>query len=291
MTRKGTTRAWLSGAGAVLMTVSSLVPFTILSIYMQPMSEELGVTVGQLAMVPAISTVGGIVSALLIGRLMKVLNPRIMIVIGGATVFALYFTISVAHSIVPIYIAALFNGIGTVWSGVAMAQIIITMWFAKGRGTMMSAAMVAMGVAMVAAIPIAGTQVAAVGYRPVVMVVAIVAGVGILVSAAISSGSPDKYGLAPLGAEMTGTGDDTTAAAVPSLPWSVIVRNPVFWAIWVIVVLATVVAQGFSSQAAVVFGSLGLDQVAAAFAFSLFSLVGLPMQFLFGVVSDKFGPK
>jgi sugar phosphate permease len=282
----------LSGAGAVLMTICAIAPFSLVSLYIVDLAAYVNSTVGGVSLALSIATVGAIVGSLLIGRLLKVLGPRIMIIIAGICIFAFQFTMSVSSSIIPIYIVAFFNGFGTTWGGIAMAQIIITQWFAKGRGMMMSACMIIMGLALVVLIPVLGQLVATFTYRPVLTGVGIIAGAGVILSAFLVSGAPQKYGLQPLGAgEADADGAAHGGGVGVGLSWAKVVKNPVFWAIWLIVVLVTIVAQGFNSQAAVVFGDFGLGQMEAAFAFSLFSLLGLPLQFLFGFLCDKVGPK
>ncbi|MDR1421338.1 MAG: MFS transporter [Coriobacteriales bacterium] len=292
---KGTARAWLSGIGAILITVFAICPFSMVSLYMTPMATELStpevsVTVGQIAIALSISTIGGFVVGLLIGRLIKVINVKILVILGALFVFAFQFSLSISNSLIPIYIAAFFNGAGTVIGGMAMAQIVITQWFVKGQGMMMSACFIALSLVAAICVPIVGSSIVVYGYRSVVLVVGIIAGVGIALSSLLISGAPAKYGLQPLG-----TGKDESGEAlpvsIPSLSWSKIVRSPVFWAIWLICLLAGTVIQGFNSQGAVIFGSLGLDEVNAAFALSVFTLLCIPMTFVFGFISDRTSPK
>lgn len=294
MAQRGSVRAWLSGIGGILMTLCSIAPFSLVSLYIVDLAAHVNSTVGGVSLALSIATLGAIAGSLLIGRLLKVLSPKVMIIIAGACIFAFQFTMSISDSIVPIYIVAFFNGFGTTWGGIAMAQIIITQWFVKGRGMMMSACMVVMGLVLVVLIPILGQMIASFTYRPVLLVVGIVAGAGVIVSALLVSSAPQKYGLQPLGADAdaAATGaHGSHGGGGPGLSWGKVVRSPVFWAIWIIVVLATIVAQGFNSQAAVVFGDFGLEPMEAAFAFSLFSLLGMPLQFIFGFLCDRVGPK
>jgi OFA family oxalate/formate antiporter-like MFS transporter len=289
---KGIVRARLSGIGGILMTVCGIAPYGMFSLYMAQMAAEIGSTVGQVSIALSITTIGGVIASLLIGRLLKVLNLKIMIIFAGVCVFAFQLTMSIATSIVPIYIVAFFNGLGITWGGIAMAQVIIAQWFVKGRGMMMSACMIVIGIVLVVTIPIIGHLVAAMGYRPVLLAVGIVAGLGVIISAFLVSSAPEKYGLLPLGASDANTeGGQTAALSVPSLSWGKVVRSPVFWAIFLIVVLVSVAASGLSTQAAVIFASFGLDQTSAAFALSLVSLISLPLQFAFGFFCDRIGPK
>jgi MFS family permease len=267
-----------------------MAPFVMMSLYMEQMSESIGTTVGRLAIAMSISTAGAVVASLTIGRVLKVLNHRIMIILAGIFVFAFQLTISVSTDIIPIYIAAFFSGFGTTWGGMAMSQIIITQWFEKARGTMMSLCMVVMGLVLTIAISSVGTIIVNVGYRPIVMVIGIIGGAGVIISALLSSGAPEKYGLKPYGASEAATAAGSNAAA-PSLSFGSVVKNSAFWAIILIVVLGTSVMQGFSSQAAVIFGTFGLDPVRASYVFAIFTFLGLPWQFVFGFLCDKAGPK
>ncbi|MDR0584858.1 MAG: MFS transporter [Treponema sp.] len=294
MAEKINRRALMSGIGAILMSTCSMAPFVMMSLYMEQMSRSIDSTVGMLAIAMSISTAGAVVASLTIGRVLKVLNHRIMIALAGVLVFAFQFTISVSRSIVPIYMVAFLNGFGTTWGGMAMSQIIITQWFDKARGTMMSVCMVVMGLVLTAAISAVGTIIINVGYRPIVMAVGIIGGAGVLLSAFLASGAPEKYGLRPYGTAETGKGSEgeTAHGAIPpSLSFGMVIKSPVFWAIILIVVLGTVVTQGFSSQAAVIFGTFGLDPVTASYVFATFTFLGLPWQFVFGFLCDKIGPK
>jgi MFS family permease len=290
---KGNKKAFLSALGAIIMTTCSIGPFTMMSLYMEQMSQSIGTSVGLLAIALSVATAGAIVGSLSIGRLLKIIGHRPMLIAAGIIVFAFQLTISVSTSIVPIYIVAFFNGFGTSWGGMAMAQIIIAQWFEKARGTVMSVCMIVMGLVLTIAIPAVGTLIATSGYRPIVMAVGIIGGAGVVLSAFLVSGAPEKYGLRPYGAAdvIKENGKTAHAEAPPSLSFGNVIKSPVFWSIMAIVVLATIVAQGFSSQAAVIFGSFGLDSVTASYAFAALTFLGLPWQFVFGFLCDKIGPK
>ena len=241
----------------------------------------------------SISTVGGIVASLLIGRLLKYFNPKVLIIYSAIVICAWQVTLGLSNSIIIIYIVSFLNGTGVVFGGIAMGQILINMWFIKGRGMMMSACMICICATLIIAFPIVGGLIATVGYSNVLMGIGIVACAGMLVAAFISSGAPEKYGLAPLGAEeAAGVGDNAAAmVSIPSLSWAKTIRSPIFWVLFAAVVLVNLVATGFTAHQAVIFGTFGLDATSAAFALSLVSLISLPMQFVFGFLSDRFSPK
>jgi MFS family permease len=263
----------------------------MMSLYLVQIADSIGSTVGRVALALSIATIGAIFGAALIGRVMKVLDHRIMIVIAAICVFMFQFTISRAASITPIYIAAFFNGFGTTWGGMAMSQIIITQWFEKARGTVMSLFMIAMSLVLAIAFPLVAGIISAIGYRPVVFAVGLIGSVGMIICGFLTSGEPKKYGLKAYGTVDIATGEERAGALPPSLSFKSILKSPAFWMICLIVGLATVAAQGFSSQMAVIFGSFGLNEINAAFVVSIFSLVGVFWTFFFGFLCDKLGPK
>ncbi|MDR1533081.1 MAG: MFS transporter [Clostridiales bacterium] len=292
LAKKSKSKAILSAIGAIMIFTFSTGPFSMMSLYWEPISKEIGTTVGALSISLSLATAVAVVASLTIGRVLKVLSPKIMIIVAGICIFAFQFAVSVSTSIIPIYIVALLNGIGTVWGGMAMSQIVISQWFEKARATVMSLCMVVLGVVLTVVIPIAGNLVAQIGYRPVVLAVGIIGGAGVIIGAFLIAGPPEKYGLKPYGAgEINQSAGAEAQAMPPSLPFDKIIKNASFWSVVIIAACGSLVAQGFNSQAVVVFGSFGLDAVTAAYAFAIFSMIGLPCQFTFGFLCDKIGPK
>lgn len=288
------TRAWTSGISAMFMVVFTVVPLTVISLYMQQMSAELGVTVGQISLALSISTIGSFIASMLIGTLMKKLSSKVLVLIGAVCVAAFQLSISLGDNLMIIYVMALVNGFGSVVGGMAMSQITITMWFAKGQGMMMSVSVVVMGLALTLGIPVVGGLVAQFGYRAVTMGMALVCGGGLVVCALLVSGAPQKYGMLPLGAQEAAKGDSASgeaSALPPSLSWKRIAKTPMYWAIWVAVMFVALACQGVTSQGAVVLGSFGLEPTQAALALSVSTFVGIFSKLAFGFVSDRFSPK
>lgn len=286
-------RAWLTGIGAILMSCFCLIPFSLFSMYIEPMTGELGASVGQLTLIPSLWTAGCFVSSLIVGTVMKKVNQRLLIVIGAATIFLFQFSIFFADGVIPIYICAFLNGFGSLWCGMAMAQISITMWFAKYQGIMMSACIVMNSVIITILFPVVGNVISATGYRELVLILGIICGIGGALTALLVSPAPQKFGLAPYGATLeeqkeAASGDE---AVIPSLSWGKIVKSPVFWCIIAVVFLGGFSAQAFNAQGAVVLGSFGLDVGQSALALSIFTLVVIFTQLLFGLMCDKASPR
>lgn len=287
------TRAWVSGICAWFMTIFLTAPISCFSLFSQQISESIGVTVGVISMALSISTIGSVACSMLIGTIMKKISSKILVFIGALCVTAFLLGLSFADNIVIIYILAFFNGIGNVFAGMVMSQIIISLWFAKGQSMMLSLNSVFLGLGLTLAIPVIGSFVTQHGYRPVTLVMAIICGVGVVICSLLISDAPQKYGLLPLGAEESEKDgkDGETSTVLPSLSWKKIMKTPTFWCIWLAVVLASLVCQGVKSQGAVVLGSFGIDASGAAMGLAVGTFVGIFSNFGFGFISDRWSPK
>jgi MFS family permease len=290
MASKLTARGLLSGIGAVLMPTFSVGSFSIMSLYLIQAAEDIGSTVGRVSLALSIATAGSILGALLIGRALKFMNHRVLVCIAAACVFLFHFTFSRASGVTPIYIAAFFEGIGVTWGGIAMSQVVVAWWFEKARGTVMSLYLAAMSVSLAAAYPVCARLVAEVGYRSVVGGVGAVCAAGMCVCALLTSGAPEKYGLTAYGAAPVGVPGEGTSASAGADAFRAILKTPAFWLICLIGCLAMIVSQGLNSQTMVVFRSFGIGEIDASYVASVFSLVGLPWSFLFGLTCDRHSP-
>jgi len=263
----------LAGVGAVLLPTCSVGSFSLASVYMTQAAEGTGSTVGGVSLALSIATAGSIVAALLLARALRFMDHRVMIGIAALCVFLFHFAIARATSVAPIYVAAVFEGIGVTWGGIAMSQIVIAWRFERTRGRVMSLILVVMAASLAALFPVVARYVAEVGYRPAVLAVGVIVAIGMGVCALLT------------GRPLAVQGQSGDAAAVRR-----IMRSPVFLLLCLICCLAMIVSQGLCSQTMVLFRSFGIGDTNASYVASIFSLVGLPWSFLFGLTCDKLSP-
>jgi MFS family permease len=278
-------RRLLSGVGAVLLPTFSVGSLSMMSVYLIQAADDIGSTVGRVSLALSIATAGSILGALLIGRTLKFMSHRVMICIAAACVFMFHLAFAKADSVAPIYIAAFFEGIGVTWGGIAMSQIIIARWFEAARGMVMSLFLAVMSVSLAVFYPIAARLVAQSGYRPVIGVAGVICAAGMCVCAMLTSDAPERYGLTSEGAP---NGEPSAPADADA--FRAILKSPSFWLICLIGCLAMVVTQGLNSQTMVVFRSFGIGEIDASYVASVFSLVGMPWSFLFGLTCDRLSP-
>lgn len=293
MENKTNSKVWIVGIGVVVMAIFAIAPFSGLSLFLRPLSTSLNVSVGEVSLMYSFSAIGGLITALSIGKLLKKFNPKIIVFIGGITLALFFLSIAFSKRLYIIYIASFLHGFGGITAGFTMAQITLSQWFYKARGTMLSVCSIGLSLSLTIVIPIIGTSMEKYGYQTVAFWEGIISGAGvILVAIFCISGPPERYGLKPYGytGETAGMSSDKQSNPQLSLPFSEIVKIPAFWSIVLCMLIASMASQGFNSQGASFFKSIGLDAVQSSYALSVFSFATMGWSLLYGVLSDKVNP-
>jgi len=274
------------------MTAFSTVPFTTLSLFVRPISESLGVEIGSVSLIYSIAAISSFATAMLIGKLLKKVDTRIIIICGGIFNFIFMFTVSISSSLIPMYITVLLRGIGGFVAGTAMAQIVISQWFDKMRATMFSFVTIFSSLTNAVVAPLLGTLMNQYGYRQVVLWEGVISGgVVVLIGMLLISGPPAKYGLKPYGyVEKEPAAGGVQATQRASLSVGQIAKFPVFWCLIGCMILATMGSMAYNSQSANLFQSMGLDPVQASFMLSVHAIATMVWSFLFGQISDRASP-
>lgn len=106
------------------------------------------------------------------------------------------------------------------------------------------------------------------------------------------SGKPEAYGLKPYGYEECSQDVAAQEEYVPTgLTFGQTLKTPAFWAILAAAALVMVPTNGFLTNQALVYQSVGFDSVFSGTLISVYSGVAIAWCFLYGFLSDKFGPK
>jgi MFS family permease len=291
-------KVWIVGIGALLLSIIATLPMTVLSVFVVPISEGTGSSIGSVSLIFSLISIGSLITSLLLGTLIKHLHPKILVIIGGILIGVLLVAIGLVRNIIVLYIAAILFGAGTVIGGLTFAQVVISQWFLKGRGTMMSICMV--GITLSAAIfnPLFATQIEGIGYGPVAAIYGLITGVIIVLIGLLAiQGAPEKSGLKPYGyeepvtsAEGAGETEKPAALVLGGLTAVQARRTPYFWAIVSVMLIGSMASMAFSSQASNYFQSLGLNAVNASYCIAIFNLVAMVYTLAFGILADKKSP-
>jgi len=290
-------RAWRTALGSFLLVVMTNGAYMLLILYFPYYMKEFGLGRGEVSLTFTFTNLLGMIFSLLIGRILKTkINVRILSFIGGVCVALSYILASMATSMTLIYVGGAFLGIGTVFSGMVIAQIYITNWFDKLRGTVMAVCVTGGAIAGAILSPIVGTLIVGHGWRTVSRIEGIVIIiVALIICLFLISEAPEKYGLKPYGyQEKPKNGEGSVSSDLRSNEISIgigqAVKTPVFWVITIVLSLfSTIIAQGVSSQQTFIYGSFGLSAVAVASMVTVFMIARTLYAWVYGVLIDKLG--
>jgi MFS family permease len=99
-----------------------------------PIAAEFGFQIGEVSTTTALVALAAMFTALLVGRLMKSLNVRILTTIFGCFVIAGLLSYSVCTTLKQFYIASIVIGVGAAGTYLIPPSVILTNWFEEKRG-------------------------------------------------------------------------------------------------------------------------------------------------------------
>jgi MFS family permease len=279
--------------GSLIMVAFSVGSYTIMTLYVVPLSETFNASIGEVSIFFSVAGVGGLVASLFLGPLIKLLKIKKLVFIAAIASLIFYGSIFLGNSLITIYICSFFLCVSTVFGGFGLAQTAITLWHIKNRGKLISYLMVVVGVFGLAVSPALAQAIDSFGVKNVALAQGvIVALVQIISACALISEEPDVYGEKPNGYvdQDEGAASSETVAAGNSMSFKQIASTPIFWVIIIAAVILSAAGSGFTSNAGAIYQSLGMTSVSAAICISIFSAAMLGWSPLYGFLADKFGP-
>jgi sugar phosphate permease len=282
-------RARRAALGAILLNMVSMGGYKTISLYLRPLSEALNVQITALTL---LFTCQGIISffvSLLLGKFVKKLGVRKIVSIAAICYGLFYVSLGVAHSVYIIYIGALLFGFASMAGGTAMAHIVITWWYDKGRAQVLSLTNIGLGIFSFILSPVISSLIGGLGVQNAAMVQGVVSAALMLVIAlTLLSEEPSVYGMKPVGYVETSAGAKETAANGGSNARRMVATYQ-FWLILLGSFFVVFVLTGYSSNAAVIYQSMGLTDAQSSWCLSVYSIAALVWAPLFGTLVEKKG--
>lgn len=279
--------------GSVVMIAVVFASLNCLSNYVGSICQELGASVVEVSLMFSIamimSTLGGLVAAVLIDKV----KPRLLTFFGAACFILFFLFLYFGNSLAMIYIGTAFLGLATVFAGFTICQSLITWWNIKNVGKKISACSVGMNVFVMVLSPVLGILLVNVGFKDTVAIQGVVLSILILIAVIFFiSNKPESYGLKPYGYEESELDSSAGQEYVPDgLTVKQALKTWQFWVVALCALLIMIPSNGFVSNAAMIFQSLGFDTVGAATMIAVFSACGLVWVFMYGAITDKLGAK
>ncbi|MFO7888197.1 MAG: MFS transporter [Eubacteriales bacterium] len=274
----------------VMMAVGSYVTF---SLYILPLSESLGVSVGRISIMFSIAGFTGLITSLFLGKILDFFNIKKIIVASGIMFFIFFFLLSTAKSIWFIYLGGFFSGFSQILSGYPIAQVSITWWFKKNTGKLMSMLSIGGGVSGIIMVQVVANLLKNVGLQKTAFIQGSFVSLVIILSGLfLISNHPKKYGMNAVGDKQSKETEKIIINEVKKdeQGFSDFKKQPAFWMVLSASFFIAVSITGFVTHASVYFQSTGLDVTKAALCVSAYSFARLGFAPFYGILVDKYGP-
>ncbi len=287
--------SWLAN-----MVTSTMNP-VIFSIFIDPMRQDLHVSLSTLAWIITVRQVSGGIAALFVGRLVDAVGARWVGAFGGALAGAALVSLYFVDNIWVIYVLYGISGLGGfgTFGGNVLTTVPAANWFITKRGRATSIASTGIGVGTALGVPIAQLLVHTVGWRWAWVFFGVAIWIVIIPTYAfLMRRRPEDLGLSPDGvSRVSGSiaiGSDAGSIGKTTVPtevnWTLgqALRTPVFWFI-----LLALTIYMFSSSSVLFlrvpfWNESGASPQAIAFGMAADPFTVIFAMLLFGFLAERF---
>lgn len=258
-----------------------------MSLYMIPVTTELGITRTQFSSILSVRSVVGGTFAFLFGWSVKHIGFRKMTIIGFCSYLIGFVSFASAKSYLMLLINGVCVGLGVVYMGASMITYLIQNWFYKSRGTVLGVLLAATGFGTSALSPLVGKMITEHGWRfSYWMSLAIYAPIALTVVILIRE-HPRNMGLEPFGGEppvvVGSTGEKEGLTLKQAL------RKPIYYVMLLSVFLIGVVNNPIYNTVTAAVQDVGFGTEFASTVVSILFFSVAVSKIIFGFGADKAG--
>lgn len=206
-----------------------------------------------------------------------------------------YSCYGLCHQLWQFYLVGALQGFFAMGACTIPVTVLITNWFEKNRGFMISIAMMGISLGGTILSPLLAWTIGRYGWRKAYFILgAVCLAVLVPISALIVRRSPEDVGLLPYGHGEDISNDKKKKRSVPASNWNATLqearKTPILWmfAVGAFLIYFTSCIMGHMSYYLKI---SGFDAAAVASYISLYSIVALFGKLVLGHVFDRFGPK
>lgn len=262
-----------------------LVSSTI-SIYITPVTTELGISVGEFTLYNTICSLTCMVFLPFAGRIFVKVNPRVLLTVVVIIQMITYACMGLQTTAVGFYICGVILGICQPFPLYLAVPTLVSNWFATGVSSKMGIAMSFTGLGAAVCSPIVNALITAFGWR---MTYPIMAGASAIILIPlllfVVRFKPADKGLLPYGTEKVDVSSESITIKASGLPAAKATKTSAFW-ILIMMTAITCIPTAFVSYASPVAQSVGYNAATAATFASLFTLGLTAGKMLLGFLVD-----
>lgn len=261
------------------------------SLYLVPVTTELGVGNAQFAFAITLRSLTTAISAPLVGMMLPRFQLKKLISVMYIIFLVAFASMGAFSSMWQWYIAAVITGFACGFCAATVATNVISNWFFKNTGLVMAVVMACMGIASTVMSPIISGMIQSMGWRMAYVLNAVIAAVIVLPWLLLFLYySPADKGMEPYGYTADVQTAKTQTAALAGVPGKTARCSMAFWCMFFALAATTICAtfvQQFNSYAV----SIGMTAMVGAAMVSAQSLGNTGGSFVLGLISDKLNIK
>lgn len=274
--------------GILIMAVAYGIPCNCFSLYVKPVTEELGFTRQSFNVCVTIINLVYMLLSLFAGKIFKAVKVRALMKISCIVLPVSYFCYSLCTELWMFYAVALLVGMTSTLLTFLPFTLLIANWFDEKRGFAIGMTFMGSGVGGMLFNTLAGGWMETMGWQKASVLMALcIATVAIPVVFLVLKERPEDMGLVPLGAG----GEKKAAAPVYGIDFRTALRMPGFWATTGFALFIGFAATTLSNTIVPHLSDVGFSARHASTIMSIYMGCLAVCKILLGTMYDKLGMK
>ena len=277
--------------------ISNMLMTINFGLFINPMSEELGISQSIFGWSQTTRLLGVALSGLVIGKALDKYGTRIPLIVASIIIFFSMYGIANIGNGVHLLIASFFIGlIGMSASGGNLYSIVpISQWFVKKRSKAMSIIFMGLPIGILITMPLTQLLIMHYNWRKTIMILGIIASLVVFVSALFIDKNPEAKGLKQDGETYEKKATDVSQKIEEGkvdcdYSWSrkQVIRSFAFWKLALVNGIFFFVATMIAAFRIPHFVHLGIDPLIVSYSISFEAAVSIVISFFLGYFSTKF---
>ena len=279
------------GVGATALLLSAPAQTYGFAVFIDPMVAELGWSRSLISAVYTVATFGSAGALLLAGRLIDRHGQRRVMAAAAAVYAAALVVMGAIEGLAGLLVGFMLLRVSGASVFTLAARTLVQQWFVRRRGWAASLVNLGKMLGMAVAPPAGAVLIEELGWRHAWQAIAAVVALFVPLVLLVVRNRPEEIGQRPDGDRDEGIAAPQPTAAAPSWTPRQARRTPAFWLLLAGTVVPAAVTNGLSFNQVSILTGAGLSPAVAATAFTVESVVALPMTLLAGRLSDRFGAR
>lgn len=274
-----------------------------LVLFLPSMVESLGCSLAEGTLIFTIYAITAALISFVLGEWTVRYNPKVIHLVGALGVMSMFYGMAYAPNIQTIWVLSAFFGLSMRFNSSIPLQVLAINWFKTGQGTIITSSHILSGLVSATGSIVIGALIMHLGWQGAALTLGLfVGGVEAIIALTLICKVPSAYGMEPIEIKLFTRIDQRKQAKESAtgglqnhyefaMPNSRLYRMPVFYLIVSCPLLLTITSQILYSNSSVIFGTMGIPTDQISILVSVFSIGGIVLVPLFGVLSDVFGAK